>query len=137
MLLTTVSNQSTIDWETGTSINCFSSDGLLDVNTTKLTRNTLYILREARIFLPEYIKHDKSKTKQLPQYVFNYCKNNGYAYDYSGDIQDAKKYNVSIGTIFKNEAQYLLEWIAYHTIIGIEHFYLFNDDSTDEFMEVL
>eukprot|EP01024_Parvocaulis_polyphysoides_P000476 TRINITY_DN1011_c0_g1_i3.p1 TRINITY_DN1011_c0_g1~~TRINITY_DN1011_c0_g1_i3.p1 ORF type:complete len:577 (-),score=41.36 TRINITY_DN1011_c0_g1_i3:983-2713(-) len=138
MLLTTVSNQSNIDWETGTSMNCFSSDGLLHLSTSKLTRNTLYILRHVLIYLPENNnKHDKQKTQQLPQDVFNYCKNNGYAYDSSGDIQDGKKYNVSIGTIFKNEAQFLLEWIAYHTIVGVQHFYLFNDESTDEFMEVL
>eukprot|EP01024_Parvocaulis_polyphysoides_P000474 TRINITY_DN1011_c0_g1_i1.p1 TRINITY_DN1011_c0_g1~~TRINITY_DN1011_c0_g1_i1.p1 ORF type:complete len:298 (-),score=7.11 TRINITY_DN1011_c0_g1_i1:5-898(-) len=53
MLLTTVSNQSNIDWETGTSMNCFSSDGLLHLSTSKLTRNTLYILRHVLIYLPD------------------------------------------------------------------------------------
>jgi hypothetical protein len=48
-----------------------------------------------------------------------------------------KRYNVSICSIFKNEAKYLKEWIEYHRLIGIDHFYLYNNESTDRFMEVL
>lgn len=48
-----------------------------------------------------------------------------------------KKYNVSICAIFKNEAPYLKEWIEYHKIIGIEHFFLYNNLSEDNYEEVL
>lgn len=48
-----------------------------------------------------------------------------------------RKYNVSICGIFKNEANYLKEWIEYHEIVGIQHFYLYNNCSDDNFMEVL
>lgn len=48
-----------------------------------------------------------------------------------------KKYNVSICAIFKNEAPYLREWIAYNHVIGVEHFYLYNNNSEDNYMEVL
>ncbi len=48
-----------------------------------------------------------------------------------------KRYAVSICAIFKNEAQYLKEWICYHQLIGVEHFYLYNNFSDDNYEEVL
>lgn len=48
-----------------------------------------------------------------------------------------KKYEVSICAIFKNEAKYFKEWLEFHKIIGIEHFYLYNNNSTDDYMAVL
>lgn len=47
-----------------------------------------------------------------------------------------KKYNVTICGIFKNESSYLKEWIEYHILIGVEHFYLYNNNSDDNFEEV-
>lgn len=49
----------------------------------------------------------------------------------------SKKYNVSICAIFKNEAPYLKEWIEFNNIVGIEHFYLYNNNSKDDYMSVL
>lgn len=48
-----------------------------------------------------------------------------------------KKYNVSICAIFKNEAPYLKEWIEFHHIVGIEHFYMYNNNSEDNYLSVL
>jgi len=48
-----------------------------------------------------------------------------------------KKYNVSICGIFKNESIFLKEWIEYHEMIGIEHFYLYNNKSDDNYLEIL
>lgn len=48
-----------------------------------------------------------------------------------------EKYEVAICAIFQNEAPYLKEWIEFHRIIGVEHFYLYNNRSTDEFRSVL
>jgi len=48
-----------------------------------------------------------------------------------------KKYFFSICAIFKNEAPYLKEWIEYHRIQGCECFYLYNNESTDNFLKVL
>lgn len=47
------------------------------------------------------------------------------------------KYDVSICAIFKNEADYLKEWIEFHRIIGINHFYLYNNQSSDNYFDVL
>lgn len=49
----------------------------------------------------------------------------------------SKKYNVSICAIFKNEALYLKEWIEFNHIIGIDHFYLYNNNSEDNYKNVL
>ncbi len=48
-----------------------------------------------------------------------------------------KKYNVSICAIFKNEAMYLKEWIEFNNIVGVEHFYLYNNNSDDDYQAVL
>jgi hypothetical protein len=48
-----------------------------------------------------------------------------------------KKYRISICGIFKNEAPFLKEWIEFHEMIGVEHFYLYNNKSEDSYMEVL
>lgn len=53
------------------------------------------------------------------------------------DNKSDKKYNVSLCLIFYNEGKYLKEWIEYHRIIGIDHFYLYNNNSTDNYMDVL
>lgn len=49
----------------------------------------------------------------------------------------SKKYNIIICGIFKNEARFLKEWIEYHELVGVEHFYLYNNNSTDNYKEVL
>ncbi len=48
-----------------------------------------------------------------------------------------KRYKCAVIAIFKNEAPYLKEWIEYNHIVGIEHFYLYNNNSTDEYMKIL
>ena len=48
-----------------------------------------------------------------------------------------KKYYLSVCAIFKNEAVIFNEWIEYHKLLGVEHFYLYNNFSTDDFYEVL
>ena len=48
-----------------------------------------------------------------------------------------KKYNVSVCAIFKNEAPYLREWIEFNHLIGIEHFYMYNNNSEDDYLSIL
>lgn len=48
-----------------------------------------------------------------------------------------KRYNFSICAIFKNEARYLKEWIEYHLLFGVDHFYLYNIGSRDTFQITL
>src|SRR3989338_1037120 len=41
------------------------------------------------------------------------------------------KYEMGVCAIFKNEAKYLKEWIEYHILMGVEIFYLYNNNSND------
>lgn len=47
------------------------------------------------------------------------------------------QYKLSIGAIFRDEADYLEEWINYHKRVGVEHFWLYNNNSVDNYLEVL
>ena len=51
--------------------------------------------------------------------------------------QTEKKYKVSICAIFKNEAFYLKEWLEFNHLVGVEHFYMYNNKSEDRFEAVL
>lgn len=42
-----------------------------------------------------------------------------------------------VGAIFKNEAHILSEWLEHYLYHGVEKFYLINDNSSDNFMEIL
>jgi hypothetical protein len=43
----------------------------------------------------------------------------------------------TIGAIFKNEAHILKEWIDHYLYHGVEHIYLINDCSTDQFLHII
>lgn len=46
-------------------------------------------------------------------------------------------YSVAVVAIMKNEGPYLREWIEYHKLVGVEKFYLYNNDSTDDTVKIL
>ena len=46
-------------------------------------------------------------------------------------------YKLSVVAIMKNEGPYLREWIEYHKLVGVEKFYLYNNGSTDDTVEIL
>lgn len=54
-------------------------------------------------------------------------------------IRDKRKmkYNVSICLIFKNEAPFLKEWLDYHLTVGVDHFYLYDNNSNDNYQEII
>src|SRR6185295_2887675 len=56
------------------------------------------------------------------------------SYLYSTNFH-SKKYNFSICSVFNNEAKFIKEWIEYHKLIGIDHFYLYNISSSDRYMK--
>ncbi|MBR2631739.1 MAG: glycosyltransferase family 2 protein [Bacteroidaceae bacterium] len=47
------------------------------------------------------------------------------------------KYKISFCLIFKDEAPFLKEWLDFHLTVGVDHFYLYNNNSDDNFREVL
>jgi hypothetical protein len=44
---------------------------------------------------------------------------------------NGKRYYLAVLTIFKNETDYLVEWLEYHLYVGVEHFFLYDNDSGD------
>ena len=54
-----------------------------------------------------------------------------------GSRGGGKRYELAICAVFKNEAAYLEEWIEYHKLIGVAHFYLYNNKSDDGYLSVL
>lgn len=66
----------------------------------------------------------------------------GCAYKVLMNLQPVKRsvekpYRVSFCTIFKNEAVYLKEWIEFHKIVGVDHFFMYNNNSEDDYLSVL
>lgn len=54
-----------------------------------------------------------------------------------GPVSTKKKYYFSVCAIFKNEELSLKEWLEYHLIVGVEHFYLYNNFSNDTYQNIL
>lgn len=49
----------------------------------------------------------------------------------------AYEYELTVAAMFHNEGFYLKEWIEYHRMAGVEHFWLYNDRSSDDWQEIL
>ncbi len=48
-----------------------------------------------------------------------------------------KRYKFSVCAIFKDEAPFLKEWIELNHLVGVDHFYMYNNNSSDNYLEVL
>jgi Glycosyl transferase family 2 len=88
--------------------------------------------------VPQNTRLPKSKTRQYEYYrmydqVHNLTENPSYALH----AANKNKYYLSIIAIFKNEACVMKEWLDHHIGHGVEHFYLVDDDSSDDILEVL
>lgn len=46
-------------------------------------------------------------------------------------------YYLSVCAIVKNEAPYIEEWIEFHLLQGVGHFYLYDNESTDDTLAIL
>lgn len=67
-------------------------------------------------------------------YCIRHCKKRDFIF--FNNIQK-DSFNIISVLIVKNEAQYLKEWIEYHRIIGIEHFVIYDNESTDNTRDLL
>ena len=45
-------------------------------------------------------------------------------------------HDLAIVAIMKNEGHYLKEWLDYHLPAGVDHFYIYDNDSPDNQAEV-
>lgn len=75
----------------------------------------------------------KTQTDFLKNYL-----NNHYGLEYIPKILNIKqKYYLSIIAIFKNESWILKEWIEHYLNQGVDHFFLIDNGSTDNYIEIL
>ncbi|MBO4521331.1 MAG: glycosyltransferase family 92 protein [Alphaproteobacteria bacterium] len=51
--------------------------------------------------------------------------------------QPKKKYFLAVCAIFKNEGKFFTEWLNYYLLAGVDHFYLYNNFSDDNYQELL
>lgn len=56
---------------------------------------------------------------------------------YNDFYAENPKVYLSIVAVAKNEAPYIKEWIEYHKLVGVERFYFYDNESTDNTREVL
>ena len=47
------------------------------------------------------------------------------------------KYQLSIASIMKYENDHVVEWIEYHHCIGVDHFYIYDNDENSGLLELL
>ncbi|MBR2519196.1 MAG: glycosyltransferase family 92 protein [Selenomonadaceae bacterium] len=47
------------------------------------------------------------------------------------------RYDLAVVAILKNEGRYIKEWLDYHLLAGVDHFYLYDNDSTDDYNEII
>jgi hypothetical protein len=52
------------------------------------------------------------------------------------NLQSGKAY-LSVCAIYRDEARYLREWVAFHRLVGVDRFYLYNNRSKDDHLEAL
>lgn len=51
--------------------------------------------------------------------------------------KDLFLYNVAVTVIMKNEAPYAKEWLDFHIVAGVDHFFIYDNGSPDNLKEVL
>jgi hypothetical protein len=66
--------------------------------------------------------------------IFFGCKPDLYSVE---KLVNEKPYTLSICATFKDEASYLKEWIEFHLLVGVDHFFLYNLGSTDDYLKIL
>lgn len=96
-------------------------------------------MRVNRFILPNTTVDIRERIKRILSYIYAYLPI-GYLLVGLHNVLNRKKlyqYEVSLCLIFKDEAPYLREWLEYHILIGVDHFYLYNNNSTDNFSEIL
>jgi hypothetical protein len=54
-----------------------------------------------------------------------------------GPLLSAPGLQLGVVVIIRNEAPYLSEWLAYHRALGVEHFFIYDNGSTDELHQVI
>ena len=49
----------------------------------------------------------------------------------------ADRHGVAIATVLRDEEHYIAEWVSFHRAVGVRHFFVYDDGSTDRTLQVL
>jgi hypothetical protein len=86
-----------------------------------------------RMQLSSLIKH-----LQHPHQIVKAFKFAGHFYkNFKSEEKIKFKDTLSLVLIIKDEARYLAEWIEYHKLVGVDRFYIYDNESTDNIREIL
>ena len=102
------------------------------------------------VFLHATHNQKEQKRCEVPTNIGKYPHSHNYQYEHyelteraqehaidKGYVGRKHKYYLSILAMFKNEAEIMKEWLDHHIAHGVEHFYLIDDYSTDNVLQVL
>lgn len=59
------------------------------------------------------------------------------SYDYYFNQPKKFKYYLSLTICVKDEGDYILEWLEYYLLQGVEHFYIYNNNGTDNTKDII
>lgn len=68
---------------------------------------------------------------------FNRAKARVYARDAPITLAADRSWKLTICAIVKDEGDYIREWIEFHRIQGVEHFFIYDNGSSDSTLEIL
>lgn len=73
---------------------------------------------------------DRQWSRALPAHIFRSWRR------YKKQPHEFRRY-LSIALCVKDEAAYICEWLEYHLLQGVEHFYIYNNNGSDNTYELL
>jgi len=107
------------------------------------------MLKYKKILKELYYKLTPSKLRELCRQLSSELKPLSCLFDYLRErkifLKDVNRYSppfnfqyyLSICAIVHNEAYYIAEWLEYHLIIGVEKFFIYDNESDDNIKEIL
>lgn len=110
---------------------------LMEVNLNKYIRHI--IAKSSKYIIHNAVTRDKIKQK------CNYIEENGLLNYiklcrdcYLSGFHPAKyETELAITAIVKNEVAYIKEWIEFHKLVGVEKFFIYDNESSDNLYEIL
>ncbi len=96
-----------------------------------------YLLRDSKYALNPLAHFSKRKFSFLRKYFLKKIYTKSDQVNAKVTLLESPKYYLSLVAVFQNEARFLREWIEFYRMMGVEHFYLYNHLSTDDYMSIL
>jgi hypothetical protein len=106
----------------------------------KIRRNTeLFVTLDVSLeeIEKEFNQNEDTKIQKFLPWVRKQGESVAFAPEQCHQGKTLHQYDLAIAAIFQNEAPYMKEWIEFHKLVGVQHFYLLNNLSNDHYAHVL